>query len=95
MAKIFIKQLGKNFEYVPKKNLLQLLLENNIFVDNPCNGNGTCGKCKVRVLEGNLPPLSKGERKLLKEDEINAGIRLSCFLVPEEDITIEILQKER
>ena len=95
MPKIFIKQLGKDFEYVPKKNLLKLLLENDIFVDNPCNGNGTCGKCKVRMLEGNLPPLSKGERKLLKEDEINAGIRLSCLVVPEEDITIEILQKER
>ncbi len=95
MPKIFIKQSGKHFEYVPKKNLLQLLLENDIFVDNPCNGNGTCGKCKVRVLEGNLPPLSKAERKLLKEDEINAGIRLSCLVIPEEDITIEILQKER
>lgn len=95
MPKIFIKQLGKDVEYVPKKNLLQLLLENDIFVDNPCNGNGTCGKCKVRVLEGNLPPLSKGERKLLKEDEINAGIRLSCLVVPEEDIKVEILQKER
>lgn len=95
MPKIFIKQLGKDFEYVPKKNLLQLLLENDIFVDNPCNGNGSCGKCKVRVLEGNLPPLSPTERKLLKEDEINAGIRLSCLVVPKEDITIEILQKER
>ncbi len=95
MPKIFIKQLGKDFEYVPKKNLLQLLLENDIFVDNPCNGNGSCGKCKVRVLEGNLPPLSPTERKLLKEDEINAGIRLSCLVVPEEDITVEILQKER
>lgn len=95
MPKIFIKQLGKDFEYVPKKNLLQLLLENDIFVDNPCNGNGTCGKCKVRVLEGNIPPLSKGERKLLKEDEINSGIRLSCLVVPEEDIKVEILQKER
>lgn len=95
MPKIFIKPLGKHFEYVPKKNLLQLLLENDIFVDNPCNGNGSCGKCKVRVLEGNLPPLSQGERKLLKEDKINADIRLSCLVVPEEDITIEILQKER
>ncbi len=95
MPKIFIKKLGNDFEYVPKKNLLQLLLENDIFVDNPCNGNGTCGKCKVMVLEGNLPPLSQEERKLLKEDEINAGIRLSCLVVPEEDITIEILQKER
>ncbi|HCO74095.1 MAG TPA: ferredoxin [Clostridium sp.] len=95
MPKIFIKQLGKDFEYVPKKNLLQLLLENDIFVDNPCNGNGSCGKCKVRVLEGNLPPLSPTERKLLKEDEISSDIRLSCLVVPKEDITIEILQKER
>ncbi|WP_346885996.1 ASKHA domain-containing protein [Clostridium sp. UBA4395] len=95
MPKIFIRQLGKDFEYVPKKNLLQLLLENDIFVDNPCNGNGSCGKCKVRVLEGNLPPLSKAERKLLKEDEINADIRLSCLVVPKEDIKVEILQKER
>ncbi len=95
MPKIFIKQLGKDFEYVPKKNLLQLLLENDILVDNPCNGNGSCGKCKVRVLEGNLPPLLPTERKLLKEDEINADIRLSCLVVPKEDITIEILQKER
>jgi len=47
------------------------------------------------VLEGNLPPLSPTERKLLKEDEINADIRLSCLVVPKEDITIEILQKER
>lgn len=95
MAKIFIKQLGKTFEYTQKKNLLQLLLENEIFVDNPCNGKGSCGKCKVRLVEGNLSELSSTERKLLKKDEIEAGIRLSCLVVPEGDITIELLQKER
>jgi len=28
---------------------LSVLLEKNVFVDNPCNGTGVCGKCKVRV----------------------------------------------
>ena len=33
-------------------NLLKTLLKEGFFVDNPCNGNGTCGKCKVHILSG-------------------------------------------
>lgn len=36
-------------------NLLETLLKEGFFVDNPCNGNGTCGKCKVRILSGDEP----------------------------------------
>lgn len=95
MPKISIKPQNKIFEYIPDKNLLQLLLENQIFVDNPCSGKGSCGKCKIRLLEGNLPDISETEEKLLKKEEIDSGIRLSCLVVPQEDIAIEILQKER
>jgi uncharacterized 2Fe-2S/4Fe-4S cluster protein (DUF4445 family) len=95
MPKISIKPQNKIFEYIPDKNLLQLLLENEIFVDNPCNGKGSCGKCKIRLIKGNLPDISETEEKLLKKEEIDSGIRLSCFVVPQEDIVIEILQKER
>ncbi|MBI6874452.1 ASKHA domain-containing protein [Clostridium aciditolerans] len=95
MPKISIMPQNKIFEYIPEKNLLQLLLENEIFVDNPCNGKGSCGKCKIRLLKGNLPDISETEEKLLKKEEIDSGIRLSCLVVPQEDIVIEILQKER
>lgn len=95
MPKISIKSQNKIFEYIPDKNLLQLLLENEIFVDNPCNGKGSCGKCKIRLLEGNLPDISETEWKLLKKEEVDSGIRLSCLVVPQEDIVIEVLQKER
>lgn len=95
MPKISIKNQNKIVEYIPNKNLLQLLLENEIFVDSPCNGKGTCGKCKIRLIEGNLPHISETEKNFLKEEEIDLGIRLSCLVVPQEDIVIEILQKER
>lgn len=94
MPKISIKSQNKSFEYTPDKNLLQILLENDVFVDNPCNGKGSCGKCKIKLLEGNLPDIGETEEKLLKKEEIDSGIRLSCFVVPQEDIVIEILQKE-
>jgi len=95
MPKIFIKLQNKRIEYIPEKNLLQLLIENGAYVDNPCNGRGTCGKCKIRLIDGNLPVISETEVKLLKKEEINSGIRLACLVVPREDIAIEILQKER
>lgn len=95
MPKIFIKDQNKKLEYKPSKNLLEILLENEIFVDNPCNGKGLCGKCKIRLLEGKLPAISETEEKLLKREEINSGVRLSCLVVPKEDISIELLQKER
>ncbi|WP_432404100.1 ASKHA domain-containing protein [Wukongibacter sp. M2B1] len=95
MPRISIREENVSFEYTPNKDLLQLLLENEIFVDNPCNGKGICGKCKIRLIQGELPDISDTERKFLKEEEIRSGIRLSCLVVPKKDIVIEILQKER
>ena len=45
---------GKKTEIEVKKeeksaNLLQLLQDNGIYISNSCRGNGTCGKCKVRI----------------------------------------------
>jgi uncharacterized 2Fe-2S/4Fe-4S cluster protein (DUF4445 family) len=95
MPKIFIKEQNISLEYSKGENLLKILVENEVFVDNPCNGKGLCGKCKIRLIEGDLPPISDAEAKLLKVEEINSGVRLSCLVMPEEDIEVELMQKER
>lgn len=77
-------------------NLLQNILKQKFFVDNPCNGKGVCGKCKVRILSGEVSSLTKTELELLKVDEIENGIRLSCLAeMISEEVEIEVLQKER
>jgi len=43
-----------------------------------CGGRGTCGKCKVRIIEGELSPLTGREKELLSADEIRLGFRLAC-----------------
>ncbi|MBO4214198.1 MAG: DUF4445 domain-containing protein [Lachnospiraceae bacterium] len=40
---------GKKFTVEAGVNLLKALLSENIYVDNACNGMGTCGKCKVYI----------------------------------------------
>jgi uncharacterized 2Fe-2S/4Fe-4S cluster protein (DUF4445 family) len=55
-----------------------------------CGGKGTCGRCKVQVLEGQLSPLSETEGKKLNSDEIARGYRLACQAEVLSDLKLHI-----
>lgn len=95
MPKITVQPLGRVYEYEVGRTLLEILLAQKIFVDNPCNGKGVCGKCRVKIVDGFLTEPGETELKLLKEEELAAGVRLSCLVKPESDLEIELMQKER
>lgn len=95
MAEIRVRQTGKQIVCRDKENLLKGLLEAGVFVDNPCNGKGLCGKCKLRILSGNVSPMSETEKEFLKPEEIRDGIRLSCMTEILGDVEVETLHKER
>lgn len=95
MPKIKVLPSGKVFEYTMGGTLLEILLEQKVFVDNPCNGKGVCGKCRVKIVSGDIQAPMETEQRLLKEEELESGVRLSCLVRPETDLEIELLQKER
>ena len=35
-------------------NLLELARRSKVAIDAPCSGNGSCGKCRVKLVEGDL-----------------------------------------
>ena len=35
-------------------NLLELARRANVAIDAPCSGNGSCGKCRVKLVSGEL-----------------------------------------
>lgn len=86
---IKIVNLGIKIE-AGKKSILQSLVENNIEINNFCNGRGTCGKCKIKVLQGEINHLTKSEANLLSDEEIKENIRLACLTYPKTDIKISI-----
>ena len=69
------------------KTLAQMMREAGISLDLPCNGRGTCGKCKVRV-SGQLSDLTDTEKRHLSSSEIGQGIRLACQAVPTGDCVV-------
>lgn len=97
---------GKKIEIKIKKenkhtNLLQLLQDNDIYISNSCHGNGTCGKCKVRVKNGSLA-VTENERKILSKEALEKGIRLACKVKIEDvlereehnQLIVEVLESQ-
>lgn len=70
----------------------------------PCGGKGKCGRCVVRVAEGELSPPTSLEQRLLSPEQISKGYRLACqarplsgsriYIPPESLSTIQRLQLE-
>ena len=62
---------------------------NGIAIDSTCGGHGTCKKCKVRVLSGEVPVSSVDPRAFTTE-ELRDGWRLACRAGARADLVIEV-----
>ncbi|TGE35439.1 DUF4445 domain-containing protein [Desulfosporosinus fructosivorans] len=72
-----------------RETLMEALIRHHLPVQNICNGKGTCGKCKVRML-GYVSPPTDSDKKHLNKIELQAGLRLACTVKPEEGMVIEL-----
>jgi uncharacterized 2Fe-2S/4Fe-4S cluster protein (DUF4445 family) len=62
---------------------------NGIAIDSTCGGHGTCKKCKVRVLSGDMP-VSSVDPRAFTTDELRDGWRLACRAQAREDLVVEV-----
>ena len=69
--------------------LLNTLSSQKIYLPSACGGSGTCGQCKVKVVEGG-GHLLPTEASVISRKEARAGYRLGCQLVVKDDIKLEI-----
>ena len=71
------------------RSLLNSLKEHQIFIPSACGGRGSCGLCKVTVLEG-AGALLPTETPWLTPEEQKANVRLSCQVKVKRDLRIRI-----
>lgn len=94
MPTIHILQTGQKITCEAGEELLHILLRNGAMVEKPCGGNGSCGKCRVRIVSGEASPITEDERQLLRSEDIENGIRLSCMTRVCGDMDIEMPHRE-
>ncbi|MDR3172307.1 MAG: ASKHA domain-containing protein [Treponema sp.] len=67
------------------ESLLETAKKANVAIDAPCSGNGTCGKCRVKVLSGNV---DSGNSRHISAEEYAEGWRLACGVKADAELTV-------
>jgi len=86
---IHLQPLGKIIRVNDQTPLIDVLHEFGI--EFPCGGNGKCGKCKVKLLEGEIEMNDMHQQKIQKLG-LSSEWRLACHSECTADITLEIEQ---
>ena len=76
----------------PGENLRLLANASGVFIRSDCNGDGTCGKCRVVIAEHgeSLGELTYSEQDLLSERDARQGYRLACQVYVKENLVVRI-----
>jgi uncharacterized 2Fe-2S/4Fe-4S cluster protein (DUF4445 family) len=69
---------------------LDILNTAAINISSACVGQGFCGLCRIKILNGQVSDLSGIEKTNLSVQQIQQGIRLACQVIPLTDITLRI-----
>ena len=72
--------------------LSEALVREGFHVDKVCGGMGRCGKCTVQVVSGRAE-VTAGDAAVFSNEELMAGMRLSCCLYPSEDLEVNVPQE--
>lgn len=79
----------KQFRTPAGDKLLNTLSNNGIFVSSACGGGGSCGQCRVKVLEGGGDILPT-ELSHITRREAKQGCRLACQVAVKQDMKIQL-----
>ena len=73
----------------PNTRLQNYLLSQDIHILTACGGRGNCGKCVVRVVQGNAA-INTMDRMWFSEEQLKEGYRLGCQVYTKEPVTVEL-----
>lgn len=72
-------------EAVAGEKLLDVARKVNVAIDAPCSGNGSCGKCRVRLESGEL---DSEKTRHISDEDYAAGWRLACGSAVKSDAAV-------
>jgi uncharacterized 2Fe-2S/4Fe-4S cluster protein (DUF4445 family) len=62
---------------------------NGLAIDSTCGGHGTCKKCKIQVLEGEVP-VSRLDIRAFTPEQLKDGWRLACVSRANSNLKIDV-----
>ncbi len=88
--RVSLKPLGVEIICAPGAVLLDALRDAGVGMESVCGGLGTCGRCRVQVLAGEVSEPTPAELERLSPYMLEKGMRLACQARPASDLTLYV-----
>ena len=85
-----LQPVGRRAEISREQTLLDAAQSAGVELVAVCGGTGTCATCRVRLMAGELTPITANEEFELGEDDLKAGYRLACQARPLSPVRLDI-----
>ena len=83
---------GRSIKVSPGYNLRQAVLDSGLDIDSSCGGVGTCGKCRIKVVKGEV---GSKKTKFISASDKRKGFVLSCLAKVKSDLVVEIPTRKK
>ena len=87
---IDFEPLGRRGSARPGTTLLAAAQAAGVQLASVCGGVGTCEECRLRLVTGQLTPLTLVEEAVFTRAELLAGFRLACQAEPLSNVKVDI-----
>lgn len=85
-----LQPIGRRVSVRAGETLLEAAQSAGVELQAVCGGSGTCGHCRVRLVAGQLSPITPDEREHFDEGSLRQGWRLACRASVRSDATVAI-----
>ncbi len=90
MFTIDFEPVGLRGDFSSEYTLLECARALNVDLVSICGGVGSCERCKVQVITGEVSELTIEEEDAFSPEEIQQGYRLACLTYPLSDVKLHV-----
>jgi uncharacterized 2Fe-2S/4Fe-4S cluster protein (DUF4445 family) len=87
---IDLEPIGRRTVSTSEDSILDAAQRVGVEIVAVCGGIGSCGKCRIRLINGELSPPTAAEQRVLSDSELSAGLRLACQAYPLSHVKVDI-----
>ena len=87
---IEFEPVGRRGQCPAGQSLLDSAQQLGVGLASLCGGHGTCGSCKVQIIEGTVSEPTSADQQQLSAQDIRQGYRLACQTYPTSDCRLRV-----
>ena len=90
MFNIDFEPIGRRGEFPGDRSFLECARQLSVDIVSICGGGGSCARCKVQIVEGQVSKISVEEESALTTIELEQGYRLACMAYPLSNVKLHV-----